>query len=460
MLKSDELTLKLSEHRQAHNDLVTTGAAEDTDEARAAHDEAIGASFTRTGELEAEFRAAKSAEAEAVEQAHELRLADIRSPGGGDLASVPQEIRELMGIEARCSIDGFADGIHDSMEVVGAERELRQALDITRRGVIPWGMLLPPGRLHEIRQEQITALAEGAKVRAMVGRELAERIGEGNDTFLRAAFGSGTSVQSMQDPIIQDVFAASTAAFLMTRFASAPVGDALELVLTSTGAGITADRTARTAAGSLAARTLTPKAVRAVYDINGTDLQRFRGLESGLRADLPRAIADVVDANVLNGSSFSGSILARTTDPTDPTVDVTFASGIATVAAGIDGKHARTLKELKIVVNPTTMVQFYGLLASNTAVTLPDYFMMNSGGIMTTSNMPVKAGDISKGIVCKTGPGVQYNGIAKMWGGGVQVIRDEYSKAPENQLIITANLYADYDVVRPAGYLQVEFHQA
>ena len=64
-----------------------------------------------------------------------------------------------------------------------------------------------------------------------------------------------------------------------------------------------------------------------------------------------------------------------------------FSNGIGTVAAAIDGKYARTLKECKLVVNPTTMAKFYGLLASNTAVTLPDYFMMNSGGIMTTSNM-------------------------------------------------------------------------
>ena len=35
-----------------------------------------------------------------------------------------------------------------------------------------------------------------------------------------------------------------------------------------------------------------------------------------------------------------------------------------------------------------------------------------------------------------------------MWGGGIQVVRDEYTKAPENQLIVTANLYADYDVVQ------------
>ena len=62
MLKSDELTLKLSEHRQAHNALVTGGASEDTDDSRSEHDDAINASFQKTGELEAEFRAAKSAQ--------------------------------------------------------------------------------------------------------------------------------------------------------------------------------------------------------------------------------------------------------------------------------------------------------------------------------------------------------------------------------------------------------------
>ena len=242
----------------------------------------------------------------------------------------------------------------------------------------------------------------------------------------------------------------------MVRFSSAPVGDALELVLTSTGAGITADRTARTAAGSLAARTLSPKAIRAVYDINKTDLQRFRGMEPSLRADLPRAVNDVMDANILTGTSFSGSILARTTTPsTTPTAAPSFGGAIGLVAAAIDGKHARTLKETKLLINPVTMAQFYGLLASNTAVTLPDYFMMNAGGIMTTSNMPAASANVSKGIVCKTGPGVQYNGVAKMWGGGIQVIRDEYSKAPDNQLIITANVYADFDVVRVAGYNEI-----
>ena len=125
-----------------------------------------------------------------------------------------------MGLEARCSLEGFYDGVH-----VGASRpsvrgtgDAPEALGIVERGVIPWPMLIEPKRLQEIRQEQRAALAEGAKVRALIGREFAEKIGEGNNVFLRAAFGAGNTLMSMQDPIIQDVFGASTAAFLMTRF--------------------------------------------------------------------------------------------------------------------------------------------------------------------------------------------------------------------------------------------------
>ena len=457
MLQSTELEIKLSETRTELRALQAGPPADDaTEEVRAAYDVKIDDGMKSLDDLETQKRTALKAEEVAQERA--LKLVNVEQRvGAGDLPNMPPEFREFMGIEARCQLDGFFDGIQDNISTVGAELEMRQALGITDRGTIPWPMLIEPKRLQEIRQEQRAALAEGAKVRAIIGKEFADKIGEGNDIFLRAAFGSGSTVMSMQDPIIEDVFAASPAAFLMTRFSSAPVGDALELVLTSTGAGITADRTARAAAGSLAARTLTPKAIRAVYDINKTDLQRFRGLESSLRADLPRAISDVMSFNVLQGSDFSGSILARTTNPMDPSAVVTFASGIASLAAAIDGKYARTLKEVKLLVNPDTIRVMYGLLASNTAVTLPDYYMMNSGGLMTTSNMPATASMIAKAIACKTGPGVMYNGIAKIWGGGVQVIRDEYSKAPENQLIITANVYADYDVVRPAGYLQIEF---
>ena len=41
---------------------------------------------------------------------------------------MPAEFREFMGIEARCQLDGFFDGIHDNVETVGA-----RARDAVRR---------------------------------------------------------------------------------------------------------------------------------------------------------------------------------------------------------------------------------------------------------------------------------------------------------------------------------------
>ena len=49
------------------------------------------------------------------------------------------------------------------------------------------------------------------------------------------------------------------------------------------------------------------------------------------------------------------------------------------------------------------------------------------------------------------------NVAAKMWGGGIQIIRDEQSKAPGNQLVLTANAYYDFAVLRTDGFEIVSF---
>ena len=53
-----------------------------------------------------------------------------------------------------------------------------------------------------------------------------------------------------------------------------------------------------------------------------------------------------------------------------------------------------------------------------------------------------------------------YNGIGKIWGGGIQVIRDEYSEGVRRTSCSSRRTSTlDYDVVRPDGYLQVEFFE-
>ena len=452
-MQSTEIEIKLSELRTSLRALQAGPPADDaTEEVRAAHDTEVTDGLKKLDDLETQKRTALKAEEVAQERA--LKLVNIEQRvGAGDLPNIPTEIREYMGVEARCEMAPFLrNGLVPGAHVDGAEAELRSIFGIDEPGVVPWGLFLEPKRLQEIRQEQRQAMSQQGEDRQLV-----------KDASLRAAFSPGSTIMSMQDAVIQDVFGASTAAFLGTRFSSAPVGDSLQFVLTSGSAGITADATDRAQAGSLAAVTLTPKALRASYLINKSDLMRVRGLESALRADMPRAIADVLDFNaVINGSASGGlsnGIIHSAGTVAVATVTVTFDTGVRKVYEGVDGKYARTLKELKVVVSPPAIRKFGELmLASNTAVTLVDYFMMNSGGIMTTSNMPILTP--FPAIVCKTGPGMLGNVAAKMWGGGIQIIRDEQSKAPGNQLVLTANAYYDFAVLRTAGFAIVSFKLA
>ena len=148
------------------------------------------------------------------------------------MPNIPTEIREYMGVEARCEMAPFLrNGLVPGAHVDGAEAELRSIFGIDEPGVVPWGLFLEPKRLQEIRQEQRQAMTQQGDER-LAGKDAAS---------LRAAFSPGSTIMSMQDAVIQDVFGASTASFLGTRFSSAPVGDSLQFVLTSGSAGITAD---------------------------------------------------------------------------------------------------------------------------------------------------------------------------------------------------------------------------
>ena len=169
MLQSTETEIKLSELRTELRSLQAKPPAENATEAvRSAHDTKVTDGLQKLDDLETQKRTALKAEEVAVDRAR--RLSDVEGRvGAGDLPNIPAEFREFMGLEARCSLEGFYDGVH-GVETTGAEREMRQSLGIVERGVIPWPMLIEPKRLQEIRQEQRAALAEGAKVRALIGK--------------------------------------------------------------------------------------------------------------------------------------------------------------------------------------------------------------------------------------------------------------------------------------------------
>ena len=111
MLQSTELEIKLSETRSELRALQADPPKDDADdEARAAFDVKIDDGMKALDDIETQKRTALKAEEVAQERA--LKLVNVEQRVGvGDMPNIPPEIREFMGIEARCEIESFFDGL-------------------------------------------------------------------------------------------------------------------------------------------------------------------------------------------------------------------------------------------------------------------------------------------------------------------------------------------------------------
>ena len=392
--------------------------------------EAYKAWQTETSGLEGTLKTTLDRQHEAFES-EDREVEERRS--AGDVGGWDAEQREFIKLESRASM---ADYLERNLSDHGAafagptaeyDQALRAAGSVNYDNVIPWARFLDPDKLAEVR-----------------------------------AIGTPSSVLSMQDPIVREVFAASTAAFLGTRYSSAGIGDALVPVLTAAVAAIEPKDDLIAAGGSIAVTTLTPKRFAVRYEIARQDMMRVRGLESTVRADMLPSVMNILDRATIRGASsgsVTGGILNAITAETNQTANATWATGLARFTEAIDGRFARSFKQVKAVVGTDLTALLYSLITTNTAIPLWDYLMMHSGGLMCTSNMPNTATH-RPAILCKSGPGMMYNGAGKVWGGGMQVIRDEKSASAKDEIAITGAAYYDYSVVRDAGFVHTSVRGA
>ena len=423
MLRSQEIQTKLNTLREERDAAQRSYMAAEPEKRESAETE-YRATVDRTDVEAGKLYAAQQEAFSSEEREYDALKADAAAGRGPVQAA---EVREFIDIERRSRVSAFLDRAVNDAQLVGAEAEYRAALvkagvEFRSEKVVPWGLLLDPEKLAEHR-----AILTGV--------------------------GGPTSGEpgAMQDSIVREVFNVSVLAFLGTRFSSAGIGDVVVPVLTAAAASVRTKAQQIAGAGSIALRSLTPRRFTARYELSGQDLMRVRGLESTVRADLLPAAMEALEKASLSGTGTTGSVVARVT-PTDMSAAATFATGLAAFASAIDGRFARSYKQLKIAINPTVIQHMYGLIQSNTAVTLADYLMMQSGGLLCSANLPAVSSTISDSIVCKTGPGAMYNAAAKMWGGGMEVTRDDKSNSDLDQVNITGALYGDFDVQRPSGY--------
>ena len=328
--------------------------------------------------------------------------------------------------------------------------------------------------------------AEGRELRqlvskASVGRMLAgileEGEGEGADRELRSALGipsdyiplmmlerraavttTGDEPGSAQ-PFIGRVFPMGAAAFCGVDVQSVEVGQQVVPVL-DTGVTIHGPYTDSTESaettGAVTITTLEPKRLNGSFAVRQTDLATFPMLEEGLRADLGDAVSNAIDIDLLRRTG--EGLLDFGSDPTAPADATTAAEFLADLYSGVDGVYAGSVGDVRALYGPETHAFMAGLvIATNHPETVIDKVSRVAGGILVTDNAGPYASNRQEGLIIKGA--ARRNCVGALWA-GVQIIRDEVSRARQGEVRMHVIGMWDFVVVRTAGYVRKSYRRS
>jgi hypothetical protein len=364
------------------------------------------------------IEAAKTAVTEA-----EKRMQAVMVLDGGNKAETltagDAEGREIRQLIAKANLGRMVAGILEEGEGEGADRELRQALGIPA-DYIPLAML------------------EKRAAATFTGDEPATPL-----------------------PFIGRVFPASAAAFCGVDVQSVGVGQITVPVL-STGVTIGGPHTDSTAVaestGAVAITTLQPKRLNGSFAVKHTDLATFPMLEDALRMDLGDALQDAIDVDLLRRTA--EGLLDDGADP--PTVPANAATLAATFLSdlygAVDGAYASNVNQIRVLYGPETYAYAGGLnIVAAHPETVIDKVSRIAGGILVTDNAGAYTANRQEALIIK-GP-ARRNCVGALWN-GVQIIRDEVSRAAEGEVRLHVIGMWDFAVVRAAGYVRKAYRRS
>ena len=136
--------------------------------------------------------------------------------------------------------------------------------------------------------------------------------------------------------------------------------------------------------------------------------------ESILRQNLMLVMSDELDKLGLTGDNVDPNpqgLFPQLTNPTDPTVDVTWPLFVEAMASGVDGgPWAETLREVMMLVNPETMRLAESTFQKGTGnqatpgdISAAAYLRANTAGFFSSRRMPDTVSDIAGCIIYRAG---------------------------------------------------------
>ena len=356
----------------------------------------------------------------------ERAVAEREAAELGDLA-VDSETREVAELRAKSSVVSYVKAASEMRSVDGPEREYNSALGLGA-DQFPLVLLAPETR-------QTTAVDVSTNPQAWLDRLFDQT----------AAQRLGVSFRSVGPGV-----------------ASVPV----------TTAGASAVQLDKSGAVSAAAWTIgitemKPKrnSVSAIFSIE--DVQRIGpGLEAALQRDLRSALVEGIDATIFKGDATPTAATADIVGlQTAAIAEFTLTQAnkikggqvLAALAAFIDGRHAASPADIRIVTSIGSNVLW--LTTSQSAVenqTIAQ-FLRDSGITWSTrGGIDTATANGDFGLYVGLGNGIEGAAIAAVWE-SASMIRDPYSGATKGEVGIVLNTLWDFAIPRTASYKRLKY---
>ena len=416
MLKSQELSLKLSERRQKINDLLSleTRTEEQTNELDSLSKE------MRTTEIE--FRAAVTAESTALDDAK-------------DLFDDDGETLELRSIRKRVSVSNYAQiAIEGRSAANGAEGEFNAALHI---GANKFPLLL------------------------LAGAEPEKRMTTDIDTAV------------MPRPWLDRLLAESMAAHLGISFTSVDPGVASYPYTQSGGTGAQRGRQEdkSESAWIIGAKELKPTRNAIHFTFSDEDMFRIPMMEEALIRDMGMGIRESIDRAVFTGDAGASedtadiaglSTAANVVEKTLTQANKLLAGEtLQAFSSLVDGLHATGLDDLKIVASEGSNVLWTGTVLNVAGETASVFetlanFLADNHVMWRVRQLEALTTAGKFGAFISRARGLTGAGVAPVWSAG-ELIRDPYTKAKSGECLLTLSYYWNFGLVRATNFARLKY---
>ena len=362
----------------------------------------IGALDALTPEIRTELDALTSAHTDTEAQLRAAIAADDAATPPGDPV-IDSEVRERLELRSKTGIGDFLTAAATGAAVTGAAAEYAAACGVPVVGHMPMAIFArtPP----TVETRAITA---------------------------------APAVKGMLQPLVPFVFERSAAASLGIMMPSVPMGQVqIPKITTAPPADTLAkDGAAPAAAAAVTLVNQAPVRIAGQFEVRVEDLAVMPTLESALSESMQGALSNELDESTFNGPSGElNGLFTQATAVSAASAAETFATGIERFAALVDGRHAYTLKDVRIVIGSKTFGRYSGQFSGNGAVSLFDYLAYNAGSIRVSDRVPGVSSSAQKGIVVLSASAEMPK--IHVWD-AMQIVRDPYSGAGAGKVTITA----------------------